>query len=193
MLNFDTLYRGKRTPRLHPNGFVQLDLNASGTMRLHVWPETPLPAQKTHHPIHDHSFDMASVVLVGKLHNETFNTYSAYSLMGDPAYIEHRGVRVAGNDTVLQSTKNRVRLTLPFTEIVLPGQSYNLSQKTLHNSVAYGLTATIMTKFNLSSYGPRVMVPEGIEPDNVYRRNDIDDHVLWDVIEDALKAARREQ
>ena len=26
-----------RKPRVHPNGFIQLDLNDAGTRRLHVW------------------------------------------------------------------------------------------------------------------------------------------------------------
>lgn len=71
-------------PRVHPNGFIQLDLEApaderwhegkqaghSGAdLRLHVWnpPGVDLPHQDTVNEIHDHVFDMRSTVVRGEL------------------------------------------------------------------------------------------------------------------------------
>ena len=50
------LVRARRvaTPRVHPNGFIQLDLNAEGTLRLHVWPDGPFPKQRSDSTIHEH-------------------------------------------------------------------------------------------------------------------------------------------
>ena len=57
-------------PRVHPNGFIQLDLNQDASMRLHVWPdesEGHVPCQETKTTIHDHKFDMQSMIVYGSL------------------------------------------------------------------------------------------------------------------------------
>ena len=51
-------------PRLHGNGFIQLDLN--GKDRLHVW-HPDLPKQEFPTPIHDHKFSFKSHILYGEL------------------------------------------------------------------------------------------------------------------------------
>src|SRR5882672_5609107 len=66
---YEELRQQPRRPRLHPNGFIQLDLTEDLSKRLHVWPDEPLQAQLTRHPIHDHSFDMKSEILAGCLAN----------------------------------------------------------------------------------------------------------------------------
>jgi hypothetical protein len=70
---------GKGNPRVHPNGFIQLDLDhvadgwhashhrghSGGRTRLHIWnpPGVTLPHQDTVNEIHDHVFDMLSTVV----------------------------------------------------------------------------------------------------------------------------------
>src|SRR3546814_6146607 len=61
--------RGGR-PRVHGNGFIQLDLTERG--RLHIWGAPRIPRQKTATPIHDHVFGFESTVAVGRPVNLVF-------------------------------------------------------------------------------------------------------------------------
>jgi len=54
-------------PRLHPNGFIQVDL--SPDLRAHVWPETSLPTADPYCPIHDHTYGFFSLVARGSVRN----------------------------------------------------------------------------------------------------------------------------
>lgn len=190
MLEFKKLLQSGRTPRVHPNGFIQLDLNDEHSMRLHVWPATELPdRQKTRHPIHDHSFDMVSTVLTGKLINEML----VFLLPTDypdliPNHQEHRGVKIGQEETILKPSGIFGSVTDISREVVLPGQSYRVPAKMFHNSIAEGLTATLMTKLEGESYNPRVLVPVGVHPDNEFRREQTNPKILWEQIELALAA-----
>jgi hypothetical protein len=190
MLEFKKLLRSGRIPRVHPNGFIQLDLNDEHSMRLHVWPVAELPdRQKTRHPIHDHSFDMVSTVLTGKLINESIVFLTAAnhpSLI--PNHQEYRGVKIGQEETVLRPTGNYGSLTTMSFQDILPGQSYRVPAKTFHNSIAEGLTATLMSKLDGEPYNPRVLVPVGVHPDNEFRREQTKPEILWEQIELALAA-----
>src|SRR5271166_2045360 len=145
MLEFKKLLRSGRIPRVHPNGFIQLDLNEEHTLRLHVWPLIELPGrQKTNHPIHDHSFDMASTVLTGKLINEMLvflNVSDHPDLI--PNHREYRGVRIGAEETILKPTGNFGCIAAMYQEEVPAGHSYRIPAKVFHNNIAEGLTATI--------------------------------------------------
>src|SRR5687768_2884644 len=74
---------GGGNPRVHPNGFIQLDLedvpeswhashkqgHSGAARRMHIWnpPGVELPHQQTVNEIHDHVFDMKSNVVRGVL------------------------------------------------------------------------------------------------------------------------------
>jgi hypothetical protein len=190
MLEFKKLLRAGRIPRVHPNGFIQLDLNDEHSMRLHVWPAIELPdRQRTRHPIHDHSFDMVSTVLTGKLINEmlVFLLPTNYPDL-IPNYQEHRGVKIGQEETILKPSGIFGSVTDISREVILPGQSYRVPAKTFHNSIVEGLTATLMSKLDGEPYNPRVLVPVGVHPDNDFRREQTKPEILWEQIELALAA-----
>jgi hypothetical protein len=181
---------GKR-PRLHPNGFIQLDLNEY--TRLHVWPDEKLPAQKTRHTVHDHVFDMVSVVLRGTMHNHVYH----WSENKSGKYAAHRAddvIITTGlnnhkrvEDTVLRPTGEVGDLVELHTDIVTEGNTYYLPAFYLHDSEADGLTATLMTKTRVyKDRAPLVAVPRDVEPDNDFRRETIGQEPLWSWIEKAL-------
>lgn len=182
-----------RVPRLHPNGFIQLDLDAAGEMRLHVWPGKPLPisGQKTKHPIHDHNFDMESTVLRGGLRNLLYQAQPTGADIADPPlYGLHSAQMVGPNDTVLEPIDFR---TYAVHEVSAAdyqaGDCYSMSKGVLHESLAVGLTATLVTKHRVNAmYRPRVAVPVGITPDNDYRRVASEgDKLLWKTIGHAIE------
>src|SRR4051812_43978314 len=63
-LVIDSLRYLNTEPRVHPNGFIQLDLKPG--LRLHVW-DVQIKAQEPPTPVHDHIFDMRSQVLLGQI------------------------------------------------------------------------------------------------------------------------------
>jgi hypothetical protein len=171
-------------PRLHPNGFIQLDLN--DIKRLHVWPDEPLQAQKTRHTIHNHVFDMASLVICGELTNLVYS--DVYSESG--AYILHQAESVNAVDTVLKPTDSRVNLYADHVQTMRAGESYYLEAYRLHDSKPRGLTATIMTKVKKYGGRPVIAVPADVAPDNDFRRETVDEKTLWRIIIKVLEKAK---
>src|SRR3546814_5268128 len=107
--------RGGR-PRVHGNGFIQLDLTERG--RLHIWGDPRIPRQKTATPIHDHVFGFESTVVVGRLVNLVFSI----------VYCESGGFEVyapsirEGEDTVLGPTGHRVIPYVAYAESLVAGK-----------------------------------------------------------------------
>lgn len=185
-----------RRPRLHPNGFVQLDLNEEATERFHVWPALGIAAQKTRHPIHDHAFDMQSTVLLGSLTNVLYShtlhdSRTEVWIKGPDTYRIYTAKKIGPEETVLEPTYVAARLREISRITYGPFETYEMSKSLLHDSVATGLTATVMRKLNQSGeYHPSVFVPIGVKPDNEFRRESLPEEELWRHIEAAVEAIR---
>ncbi|MEE8608961.1 MAG: hypothetical protein V3S55_15260 [Nitrospiraceae bacterium] len=180
-------------PRVHPNGFIQLDLDEAN--RLHVWhPNLPF-RQKTFHPVHDHVFDFQSHIYSGRL------VHVEYHLKHVPpkwnslhrSHVIHRAECVGGSETVLRPVARqevRIDLVQDSAQSFQAGQSYSFLSYHFHESLANVPTMTIMTKSGAAlnkganSEGASIAVPQGVEPDNDFRR-DHDPDILWTLIEEA--------
>jgi hypothetical protein len=192
-------------PRVHPNGFIQLDLADDGTRvapaRLHVWPDrTDIPRQSVVTTIHDHKFNMRSSVVKGRLVQLRYpvSVAPSHSRSGFmPGWRFTHEVHVAtehpdperakNRETILGPTGVFVHVGIPSTEIVEAGRSYAQPRYTFHDTAWHGLTATIMEKGKEdSSYNPRVLVPIGHEPDNSFVRAHVDLDLCWNYIERAV-------
>lgn len=174
-------------PRVHPNGFIQLDL--SKQVRLHVWhPHLPY-RQKTFSPIHNHIFSFDSEVIVGRMVNQIYTIEP-----DDNGTHEEWQVNVIdGEDTKLVRTgEGRVRLVPEQTDVVLAGSIYHMPKYAFHETLVNEPTATFMTKHDASfTMGPNcqgasVLVPWFEEPDNDFRRGDVDTDLLWKLIGETL-------
>jgi hypothetical protein len=177
-------------PRVHPSGFIQLDLSRDASMRLHVWPdemrsEGEIPCQTTKTPIHDHKFDMESMVICGSLKQTIYNA----DLDGFPTheiYIADYGLKPASVNTILRPTGVRVAVGTRDTEWIEEGRTYYQSYRTFHSSDNYGLTATLMMKADIYQEPARVLCRIGETPDNDFDRLEVDQDVLWAYIDAAL-------
>lgn len=178
-----------RKPRVHPNGFVQFDIEPN-ILRLNVWPAEPIPGHPGRiHPIHNHSFDIRSKIILGALTNEVFEFTPA------PGYgdmVLHTARRIATHDSILvpeaMDRWGRPMSAVGYMECVArrtyqPGESYSLEKHLFHDSTAKVLTATLMTLEKPSKhYAPQVAVPIGVEPMNEFSRDGFDEELLWGVI-----------
>lgn len=177
-------------PRVHGNGFVQLDLTP--TMRLHIWGDQRIPQQATPSPIHNHRFGFVSYVLVGALRNMVYRPVPL--MLGESGAVifdEYTPEPRDGEDTVLRATGNGYVLDTDSDVLVRAGESYTLGPGKIHDSQPEGLTVTVIVKTVIvPQLPPSVFLPVGAVPDNTFNRNTAaPPELLWQIIEDAVHAA----
>jgi hypothetical protein len=186
IVSIDYLKSLGRKPRVHPNGFIQFDLEP-GVLRLNIWPEQPIPGHPGRvHPIHNHSFDLHSVVLIGALTNVTYSLRQERWIT--PTHVLHQAQRINDHDSVIAPISSGAGgLKVLKMDTYHPGQDYSLPRAWLHDSLPHGLTMTLMWSENPDPvYAPLIAVPVGVEPLNDYKRDGFDENLLWDIIEHAL-------
>lgn len=176
-------------PRVHGNGFIQVDLNDGGTKRLHVW-HRDIPRQVTATPIHDHVFNMRSTVLLGTLIHDELRVRELVTNPENGTHRIYRAVQEEGTqNTTLVPDEGTVVLDVVQHLVLGAGSLYTFPAFKLHTSDHRGLTATVMEKLPApraraeSGYGrPRVLVPVGAEPDNDFKRDGFNPDMLWPFI-----------
>jgi hypothetical protein len=190
----DLLKQRGHHPRLHPNGFIQLDIEP-GVSRLNVWPIEIVSTDARRHPIHNHSYDIKSTILVGALTNITYQKESTREEFA--THILHRAQRRPGsaNETEIYPVGGElqnVRLYGWNINMYAAGETYDLPRKKLHDSLPQGKTATIMQMGNPDQdYGPLVAVPKGVLPNNGFKRERPDiEWLLWDMIDSVLREVK---
>lgn len=146
-------------PRIHPNGFIQLDVD--DVTRLHVWPDVQL-RPPVPFAIHDHSFTFYSRVIEGAIVNRV------WMVEPDAAgpFEVYRAQMVGVVDTRLQPTGERVSVWMLMEDALPTGVGYVLPMRVYHDTTWRGLAATIMTKLDVDeSHPPRVLVSTSGKPD----------------------------
>ncbi len=174
-------------PRVHPNGFIQLDLDER--RRLHVYHPALEVHQKTYHPIHDHIFSFVSMIYSGRLINVAYDAVSD-KLRGTHVVWQARSI--GGEESVLERREDLIwrRLVPRVLQVFQPGEGYEFPAKLLHEVAFTVPTMTIIHKSaKTAAQGnklvPVIMVPVGVEPDNDFRREDHDVEDLWRLIAEA--------
>lgn len=179
----DTARANRRIPRVHPNGFLQLDLNDDKSLRLHIW-DHELPRQKTPTPIHDHEFALKSSVLLGCLVNKRFRV--TQDANGD--YKKWSVKRQAGSEnTTLIPSSDTFTVAQITRELIRPGDVYTMVATEFHESGHVGRTASIMQKLGYQAgHSASVLVPIDKKPDNEFDRELFDIDQLWDVVYETI-------
>lgn len=189
-----------RRPRVHQNGFIQLDLapasdstrgHSGAFRRLHVFPWPLLEAQKTDSPIHDHVFDMWSEVLLGGLGQTIYNVDLEHT--GEPTheiYIPHYE---KASESTLAPTGVLVHASERSVFAYGPDRQYSHYEQyahTFHETSWSSLSMSVMTKMSVhDGYDCRVLVPIDEKPDNDFKRDSHPESMLWDIIDQAFERA----
>lgn len=188
----DIRARGDR-PRVHGNGFIQLDL--TDTQRLHIWGDPRIPRQRTPTMIHDHVFDFMSRAVVGRLINVTYD----YVEMEYGDYRVYTPSIREGEDTVLKPTGTYVNLYASSVDMISGNSAsdrYDMHRGVFHETIAPdGPAATVISKAGKTQAQgakdvPRVLCPVHTVPDNDFNRYDADPELLWQIIHDTLRRPR---
>lgn len=171
-------------PRVHGNGFVQLDLTER--RRLHVWGDPRIPRQLVPSQIHDHTFSFKSTVYVGQLVHRAISLYPGTN----GAYEMYYAVSNHGEDTRLVKTRVRYDSLITEERLLRAGDTYAFQSRKFHETVAPWPCVTVIDKNGptLSQGGPNpnVLVPFGLEPDNTFDRYQTSPDLLWEVILEKL-------
>lgn len=193
MINLKAVRATGSRPRVHGNGFIQLDL--TDRHRLHVWGDHRIPRQRVVTSIHDHVFGFESTIIVGRVINVV------YAVEG----VEHGDYRVyvpeirEGEDTILKPTSMQVVADPIHTDMIdwcTGSRKYGIIPGEFHETVAPdGPAATIIVKDDITQAQgnpalPRVLCPITQEPDNEFNRYDADPDLLWRIIEHTFKKGR---
>lgn len=181
-----------RIPRVHGNGFLQLDLSDSA--RLHIWGHAAIPRQTTPTPIHDHRFAFSSLILKGSMTNCLYEAIYRPRGVEDnaikPTHLEHTAMVRDRQDTILVSTDRYFALDAKQATTYLPGDSYSMKVGEVHESITSQPTITIILKHGPSltqgGSSPSVFVPLDTEPDNTFHRYSMDHELLWAIIFDEV-------
>ena len=177
---YDWVREHRMEPRVHPNGFLQIDLDSR--RRMHIWGHPDIPRQIAYHPIHDHVFGFKSTVLVGRIVNVVYRPREVeggrYSLYQCRPF-ENRGwgteLAPAGIDD--RAHDKRYEMDVVRADMVHADESYSMKRFEFHESVPVQPSITVMEKDSPTLHenpnGPRpyVAVPERVEVDNEFKRD----------------------
>lgn len=186
-------------PRVHGNGFIQLDL--TDRVRLHIWGHPDIPRQSQPTPIHNHVFSFRSWCLIGRLVNVE------YELERSGAEFQiYEAVTRQNEDTILVCDEEltgirHVRTTVTVPEALNDGVSYEMRSSyyfhrfNFHEIFTPEPTITVMKKDGPtlaqgSGISPAILVPTGRTPDNDFNRYGHDPKLLWDIIADVIDSAK---
>ncbi len=190
MINLSSIRTTGVRPRVHGNGFIQLDLTERS--RLHIWGDPRIPSQKVATPIHNHVFGFESTILVGRVINVVYMV--RVCKRGD--YRVYTPWIREGEDTTLVPTATRVAAHPSRIDMIdrrTSARTYDLLVGEFHETVAPdGPAATIIIKDDMTqaqgaAAKPGVLVPVDQKPDNNFNRYNADEDLLWRIIEDTLK------
>jgi hypothetical protein len=197
-------------PRVHPNGFIQLDLihpddagveatsaewnetkkrgHSGSRLRLHIWnpPGFDLPHQETVNEIHDHVFDMLSSVVRGTLVQQLYILEVGMPVEARTHEI-YRAVYDKTSSSRLEPLGVYGYLSRARNFPIKEGEAYSQQAFTLHDSEAYGVVVTLMEKLAVHDGDATVVCKVGQPPDNDFDRvTAAPPDLLWSAIEAAL-------
>lgn len=198
---------GGGNPRIHPNGFIQLDLglvedswheshkkgHSGSSRRLHVWNPSgiELPHQDTTNEIHDHVFDMRSYVVKGIQWQILYDFIPWEPNFSEPpgavTHEKYQAVYDKNSDSRLVPTGIKGWLVERNKFPVYSGRAYFQHAFTLHDSKPQGCTVTVMTKTKINEGEATVVCPVDSPPDNSFDRvSAMPEAEIWIAIEAAL-------
>lgn len=170
-------------PRLHPNGFITLDLDERHKM--HVWSDKPLRCRPEDQRAHSHTFGFTSRVLCGRVTDEQMRgvrteggPYVRWLVpckKGRCHKIERDTMTGSGGRFVLETVKKTV---------IPAGEQYTVPEHYLHVSKPEGFTATLMHIDSFGEGNAEVYLAPGLDPvfDRTFH-SDVERNWAWRQIE----------
>jgi hypothetical protein len=166
--------------RVHPNGFIQLDLEDG--YRLHFFLDNAVYVRFPQTPIHTHAFVLESRVLVGEITNVEYEV--AEDPQGDLCLY-----RAMSMETPLEKVEGvTYSISDKKEQIVKVGEAYAVKTGVFHESLHKGDTITVVRKIRTDAICQiDVLCQKGQKPSESLDRKSIPEPVLWERLESVLK------
>lgn len=206
--------RDGKNPRVHPNGFIQIDVgevesdwhqshkrgHSGAALRVHIWnpPDVELPHQDTINEIHDHVFDMRSTVILGSLTQRLYEFVPTFDLEppttiasspSAPTHERYTAVYKKSGDSRLEASGDKGVLRLAREYTISQGDSYTQPAFSLHDThTPHGLVVTLMEKVEIHDGDATVICPIDQPPDNSFdRASAMNEDEIWAAIDASLR------
>jgi len=151
------------TPNWHALGFIHCKLfeSAAGTLRLHIWPKNERNTLEQQSKIHDHVFDLTSLVLCGNITNVLHASSNRIESPSNPYELNYVEYNDKGS-RLIASGKEFFALEKARSEIQ-KGNTYKIEKGELHDSQVSinELTATIVATYGHAQERPRMLRAPG--------------------------------
>jgi hypothetical protein len=173
---------------LHPLGFVILTLQdwCNGErLRIHIWQPDP-KKYNNRNWIHDHEYNIVSLVLKGVIINKKFNCVLGLENGKFPVY----NVQRYENNSDLFNTNKFCEISYNSSEEILSGNLYSIKRGEFHLSEAVDneVTCTLVLNSDKAISPPTVI---GIKNDDrmefIYQREYVDSIFLKNLLKDLIK------
>lgn len=177
----------KETITLHGLGFLQVKL--PGNQRIHVWhPDLPKRSCYHHSNIHDHRFGFTSKVLKGTQVNQYYRVILNHPRSPSHKFYLHEGDRTKhGNRPWIHDFTGSLE-PIGITQIINPGESYNVSPYIYHATSCKGICITLMTKTSEHIQGAHSTCRIDVEPDINFDRHMLSETEMWSIFNTALRS-----
>ncbi len=142
----------------HPLGFIYIKLfqDKNNDYRLHIWPKGVRSFNKTQYPIHNHTYNIKSLVVSGKVGCEAYlieKKANSNKKLYEVHY-SNLGTKLVSTDEFVEVEKSNISWTNA-------GNSYKIKKGDYHQSVVEqnAYAATVVKNYNKSSnIKPRIIV-----------------------------------
>ncbi len=166
--------------RYHPLGFISGQLWQSDLefVRLHIWCKESSVEQCPYFGIHDHVFDLESLVMCGRVMNRL------YEELDGPATHRVYNVRYEGEESVTRASEHSTRIRMVEETVCGTGDSYKVPKGRLHESVLVGTSPAMTVVFarRVSSSMPSVLGSLDGRGEYRYHRQKVDAELLSEIV-----------
>jgi hypothetical protein len=153
----------------HPLGFanVKVPLSSISAVRLHIWPPIGLAPVSTKELVHDHTWDLTSYVVLGRLTNVLLELHD-----GGDSGVRKNLVEITheGDVDVLASLRRQVTVRVASASDYGPGDVYQIPARMFHQThVQARPTATLVVGTERRGRATQVLADEGYFGERVVR------------------------
>jgi hypothetical protein len=162
------------TAQRHPLGFFLISerIHDNFVLRYHIWTENwVIPVGQESGRIHDHCYELNSLVIAGSLNQRTFNVHVSNNGAHDIFEVHYRTM-----NSGLFPTGLRAHIELEYDETFDVGTAYRLPAGVIHCADPLKApTATLVLAISIpGALPPRVLVEIGQDPPGEFNRAPLD-------------------
>lgn len=159
------------TPRQHPLGFVywQHSLSNGSSLRVHLWLDLEHERRDGLTHIHDHVYDLSSLVVFGVIVNKT------YTVEPGPSHQQLVSVDQATLDAEFELAGATVTTRVVSSDEWRAGATYSIPRGVFHATTVVGPPALTLVTNSARSGRPRVVTSGSPEPRGTSRETPIVD------------------